>query len=142
MQKRIEEVQRFKDLFPEWQKRMREHERGLCNIAHDIDTVHQNATVANITGTSIGLVGGILSIGGLISAPFTMRLSLGLMGVGAGIGVVGGVTNVAASGVDAFKQGKLSTAIDEIMEQYKGQYKNGKLPQSVYQRNSILTSLH
>uniref|UniRef100_A0A4W3GKD0 Uncharacterized protein n=1 Tax=Callorhinchus milii TaxID=7868 RepID=A0A4W3GKD0_CALMI len=119
MEKRIEEVQRFKELFPEWKKKMREYKGALCNIADNIDTVHQGATIANITGSSMGAVGGILSIGGLIAAPFTMGSSLVLASLGAGIGVAGGVTNIAASGVDAFKQGDIAKQIDEIMKQYK-----------------------
>ena len=52
---------------------------------------HRNVNISTITGASMGTVGGVLSIAGLIAAPFTFGAGLIVSLVGAGIGGVGGL---------------------------------------------------
>ncbi|XP_042194193.1 LOW QUALITY PROTEIN: apolipoprotein L3-like [Callorhinchus milii] len=98
---------------------MDQHVTLLQEIANNIDECHKGATIANITGSSVGVVGGALTIGGLIAAPFTLGTSLVLTGVGVGVGVAGGVTNIAANAVDSVSQSNKQKRVNEIMEEYK-----------------------
>uniref|UniRef100_A0A4W3ICB0 Apolipoprotein L3 n=1 Tax=Callorhinchus milii TaxID=7868 RepID=A0A4W3ICB0_CALMI len=100
-----EDLQCFPKKFPDWKARMNRYVTLLQEIANNIDHCHKGASIANITGSSVGVIGGALTIAGLIAAPFTLGTSLILTGVGVGVGVAGGVTNI--------------TAINEIMEEYK-----------------------
>ncbi|XP_061169289.1 uncharacterized protein LOC133178587 [Saccostrea echinata] len=72
-----------------------------CNMALEIfctDIIdklegrRQNANISNIFGSSVGLVGSALAIAGLITAPFTAGVSLGLAVAGGVIGTLGSAT--------------------------------------------------
>ncbi|XP_041047549.1 apolipoprotein L3-like [Carcharodon carcharias] len=96
---------------------------NLRRIADGIDSFHKDATIANVTGSSVGIVGGALSIAGLIAAPFSAGASLILTGVGCGVGVVSGATNVAASVSDTVKQKNNLETVKSIMEEYQKENK-------------------
>ncbi|XP_062585230.1 uncharacterized protein LOC134246897 [Saccostrea cucullata] len=72
-----------------------------CNMALEIfctDIIdklegrRQNANISNIVGSSVGLVGSALAIAGLVTAPFTAGVSLGLAVAGGVIGTLGSAT--------------------------------------------------
>eukprot|EP00062_Callorhinchus_milii_P021429 gi/632978140/ref/XP_007905740.1/ PREDICTED: LOW QUALITY PROTEIN: apolipoprotein L3-like [Callorhinchus milii] len=113
-----EDLQCFPKKFPDWKARMNRYVTLLQEIANNIDHCHKGASIANITGSSVGVIGGALTIAGLIAAPFTLGTSLILTGVGVGVGVAGGVTNITASAVDSASQ---SNKQKELMksEEYK-----------------------
>ena len=75
----------------------------IQSIQETIDLHHDNVNKATVAGTTAGIVGGGLMIGGIIAAPFTFGASLGLTVVGATIGVAGGVTAAGAKIFD-YKQ--------------------------------------
>ncbi|NP_001279577.1 apolipoprotein L3-like [Callorhinchus milii] len=116
---KAEDLQSFPKKFPDWKARMNQHVILLQEIANNIDECHKGATIANITGSSVGVLGGALTIGGLIAAPFTLGTSLILTGVGVGVGVAGGLTNITASAVDSASQSNKQKRVNEIMEKYK-----------------------
>ncbi|XP_055521171.1 apolipoprotein L3-like [Leucoraja erinacea] len=93
----------------------------LQRMADEIDSYHQNATIANVAGSSAGLAGGILSIAGLIAAPFTMGSSLLLTGVGVTLGAAGGVTNIVSNVSDNVNQKNKRKRVNEIIEGYKAE---------------------
>ncbi|KAL0153970.1 hypothetical protein M9458_050727, partial [Cirrhinus mrigala] len=64
----------------------------LEELANSLETVHYNTTVGSLTGSVVGLAGGITSIVGLILTPLTLGASLVVTGVGIGVAVAGGVT--------------------------------------------------
>ncbi|XP_032891484.1 apolipoprotein L3-like [Amblyraja radiata] len=111
----------------------------LRTIADDIDNYHQGATIANIAGTSTGALGGILTIAGIVAAPFTMGTSLVLTGVGLGAGVLGGVTNIVANITDNLKQNNEQKRVNEIVEQYQDMTKH--LTDTLTQLNQVIEFL-
>uniref|UniRef100_UPI00398E35DB apolipoprotein L3-like n=1 Tax=Pristiophorus japonicus TaxID=55135 RepID=UPI00398E35DB len=99
------------------------HIRELQEIANSIDRYHKGATIANVTGSSANAVGGILSLAGIIAAPFTAGASLVLTAVGAGIGGAGAATNLTAGISEYVTQSKKQKRVDEIIKQYKSDMK-------------------
>ncbi|XP_066575265.1 guanylate-binding protein 2 [Amia ocellicauda] len=61
-------------------------------IADWMDFTHKGTTIGGITGSSVAAAGSILTIVGLALMPVTFGTSLIISGVGAGIGVAGGIT--------------------------------------------------
>ena len=70
--------------------------------------------IAVISGATAGIVGGGLTVAGLILIPFTFGASLGLTIAGASLGAAGGVTGGAARVIEGVKQNE---SVNEIKSQ-------------------------
>ena len=70
--------------------RMRTKEQ-LDELATNLHEHHKNVNISTVTGASMGTLGGILSVAGLIAAPFTFGAGIVVSLVGAGIGGAGGL---------------------------------------------------
>ncbi|XP_077147372.1 uncharacterized protein LOC143808509 [Ranitomeya variabilis] len=88
----------------------------LLRIADDLDKFHRGATIASVTGSSVGLAGGITTIVGLILAPFTAGASLIVSGVGAAVAAVGGITGASASIADSENMKNKCSRVEEIVK--------------------------
>ncbi|XP_062901228.1 uncharacterized protein LOC134345025 [Mobula hypostoma] len=121
--KRTKTIQDFVNEFPKWERRMSSHIRELQEIANGIDRYHKGATIANVTGSSAGAVGGVLTLAGIIAAPFTAGVSLVLTAVGASIGGAGAATNLTAGITEYVKRSMKQKKVDEIIRQYKSDQK-------------------
>ncbi|XP_043556919.1 apolipoprotein L3-like isoform X2 [Chiloscyllium plagiosum] len=95
------------------------YSKELRDIANCVDTCKRDVNIANVTGTSASIVGGLLAIAGLIASPFTFGASLVLTGVGLGVGAAGGVTNIGASITDHVIQKKKTDKMKEIIELFE-----------------------
>ncbi|XP_060684260.1 apolipoprotein L3-like [Hemiscyllium ocellatum] len=93
--------------------------KELRDIANSVDTCKRGVNIANIAGASANITGGLVAIGGLVASPFTFGASLALTGVGIGLGVAGGATNIGASISDHVIQNGKSNRIKEIIDLYK-----------------------
>ncbi|XP_075056628.1 apolipoprotein L3-like [Mixophyes fleayi] len=93
-------IQKYKDTRASLIKEIEKCSKKLLCIADDIDKFHKGATIASVTGSSVGIAGGITSIVGLALAPFTFGASLIVSIVGISVAVAGGVTGAAASIAD------------------------------------------
>ncbi|XP_010782451.1 uncharacterized protein isoform X2 [Notothenia coriiceps] len=87
----------FNQIFTEraeflWQSILRLH-----SIADDINTFHQKAKIAGITGGTTTAVGGVTAIAGLALAPFTFGASLVITAVGVGVATAGGIASASAA---------------------------------------------
>lgn len=71
-------------------------------MANYLEKTHSDVLIADRVGTGVGIGSGVLFIGGLIAAPFTAGLSLGLTVAGAASGVAGGITSVGANITDYY----------------------------------------
>ncbi|CAJ0916493.1 unnamed protein product [Ranitomeya imitator] len=88
----------------------------LLRIADDLDEFHRGATIASVTGSSVGLAGGITTVVGLILAPFTAGASLIVSGVGAAVAAVGGITGASASIADTVNMKNKCSRVEEIVK--------------------------
>ena len=65
--------------------------KQLEELATKLHKHHRNVNISTISGASMGTIGGILSVAGLIAAPFTFGAGIIVSLVGAGIGGTGGL---------------------------------------------------
>ncbi|XP_041039937.1 apolipoprotein L3-like [Carcharodon carcharias] len=118
LEKRAENCQLFAKQFPAWRDQTRGYIKELQEVADSIDEYHRGATIANVTGASAAVVGGVLSITGIIASPFTSGTSLGLSALGAGMSASGATTNFTAGITESVKQSNKQKRVDEIVNQY------------------------
>ena len=69
----------------------------LNELADHVEKVTFDTGIAKTTGGGVGIAGGLCIVGGLIAAPFTAGLSLGLTIGGAAAGVASAATTITAS---------------------------------------------
>uniref|UniRef100_A0A671Z0S0 Apolipoprotein L n=1 Tax=Sparus aurata TaxID=8175 RepID=A0A671Z0S0_SPAAU len=84
----------------------------LEQVAVQLDKMNKGAKISSVAGSSVGAVGGILSIVGLALIPVTAGVSLGLTIAGAALGVTSGVNSAVTTateiGVNRTQQNKAS----------------------------------
>jgi hypothetical protein len=83
--------------FKRWKDLREKAIRKLNELADGLDKVHRNTNISKISGNSIGIIGGTAAVIGLLSAPYTLGLSLGLAIGGACAGVAGATTTLGSS---------------------------------------------
>lgn len=71
--------------------------KKLRNMADQLAKTHSNVLIADRVGTGVGIGSGLLFIGGLVAAPFTAGISLGLTIAGTTTGLMGAITSVGAN---------------------------------------------
>ena len=65
----------------------------------------QCSNVATVGGCATSIVGGVVAVGGIIAAPFTLGISIGLTAAGGAVVAAGTVTTATAKTAD-FALGK------------------------------------
>uniref|UniRef100_A0A8C3T8D0 Apolipoprotein L3 n=1 Tax=Chelydra serpentina TaxID=8475 RepID=A0A8C3T8D0_CHESE len=80
--------------------RVKRHLKELREIADAIDKIHKGATIASITGGTVGIAGGITTIVGLALIPVTFGASLIVSLTGLAVSTAGGLTSAAATTTD------------------------------------------
>ncbi|XP_050952709.1 apolipoprotein L3 [Labeo rohita] len=93
-----ENAQKFIDEFGECRSRMWQLLSDLEDTAGHLDSMKKGASISTVAGSSVGIIGGVLSITGIILALFTAGASLGLTAAGAGLGGVS-VVNAVVTGI-------------------------------------------
>ena len=103
----------------------------IKDIQDQIDLHHDNVNKATVVGSSVGLLGGGLMIGGIIAAPFTFGASLGLTITGAIVGAAGGMTTAGAKVFDHFQSEgnntevmSLVNTVESLCKKAQDQYRN------------------
>ncbi|KAI4894016.1 hypothetical protein NFI96_019131, partial [Prochilodus magdalenae] len=89
-----EEAQEFIDVYIGCRSRMLRFLSDLEETAVQLDKMKKGSSISNVVGSSVGAVGGILSIVGLALAPVTAGVSLTLTLTGVGLGVTSGVNGL------------------------------------------------
>ncbi|XP_008304093.1 apolipoprotein L1-like [Stegastes partitus] len=106
--------------FKERQPRMLQFLKELEEIAVQLDKMNKGAKISSVAGSSVGAVGGVLSIVGLALIPFTAGGSLALTIGGLGLGITSGVnsivTTAAEAGVNATQKKKAGDVIQSFMK--------------------------
>ena len=111
---------RFISEFDERQPRMLQFLNDIEEIAVQLDRMNKGSKISSVAGSSVGAVGGVLSIIGLALMPVTAGASLALTMTGLGLGITSGVnsavTTVTEIGVNHTFQKKASEAFQSFME--------------------------
>uniref|UniRef100_UPI0037E92AF0 uncharacterized protein apol n=1 Tax=Semicossyphus pulcher TaxID=241346 RepID=UPI0037E92AF0 len=85
-----------------------------------LDSMNKGAKISSVVGSSVGAVGGVLSIIGLALIPVTAGVSLGLTMAGVGLSVTSGVNGIVTTateiGVNNTHQKKASEVFQSFME--------------------------
>uniref|UniRef100_A0A671Z0I8 Apolipoprotein L n=1 Tax=Sparus aurata TaxID=8175 RepID=A0A671Z0I8_SPAAU len=106
--------------FNERQPRMLQFLTDLEEGAVQLDRMNKGAKISSVAGSSVGAVGGVLSIVGLALIPVTAGVSLGLTIGGVALGVTSGVnsavTTATEMGVNRTQQKKASEVFQSFME--------------------------
>lgn len=95
----------------------------LCQVeacAVQLDQMNMGAKISSVVGSSVGAVGGVLSIIGLALTPVTFGTSMALTLTGVGMGVTSGVNTIVTTateiGVNRTQKNKASEAFDNFMK--------------------------
>ncbi|KAK2833029.1 hypothetical protein Q5P01_016918 [Channa striata] len=106
--------------FSKRQTRMLQFLQELEENAVQLDKMNKGAKISSVAGSSVGAVGGVLSIVGLALIPFTAGVSLALTMTGVGLGITSGVNSIVTTateiGVNRKHQGKASEVFKSFME--------------------------
>nr|XP_046272013.1 uncharacterized protein LOC124073666 isoform X2 [Scatophagus argus]XP_046272015.1 uncharacterized protein LOC124073666 isoform X2 [Scatophagus argus] len=110
----------FINQFSECRSRMLQFLKDMEECAVRLDRMNKGAKISSVAGSSVGAVGGVLSIVGLALIPVTAGLSLGLTMTGVGLGITSGVNSAVTTateiGVNRKQQKKASEAFQSFME--------------------------
>uniref|UniRef100_A0A3B4VMZ8 Apolipoprotein L n=1 Tax=Seriola dumerili TaxID=41447 RepID=A0A3B4VMZ8_SERDU len=94
--------------------------KDLEDIAVQLDKMSKGAKISSVAGSSVGAVGGVLSIVGLALIPVTAGVSLALTMTGVGLGITSGVNSAATAatevGVNVAQQKKTSEVFEVFNE--------------------------
>nr|XP_012293771.1 apolipoprotein L3-like [Aotus nancymaae] len=85
---------------PQLRRDIRGSIRELYALADRIEKVHRDSTISNVVSSAAGTASGIMSILGLVLAPFTGGTSLALTAAGAGLGTLSIVAGVITRAVE------------------------------------------
>ncbi|XP_034075542.1 uncharacterized protein apol isoform X2 [Gymnodraco acuticeps] len=110
----------FIDKFKERQQRMEQSLKDLEEHAVQLDRMNKGAKISSVAGSSVGAVGGVLSIVGLALIPVTAGVSLALTMTGVGMGITSGVNSAVTTateiGVNHTYQKKAREVFESFME--------------------------
>ncbi|PWA14581.1 hypothetical protein CCH79_00021034, partial [Gambusia affinis] len=108
-------IKKYNDELPEMLQFLDQIEQ--CAV--QLDRMNKGAKISSVTGSSLGAVGGILSIVGLALIPVTFGVSLGLTITGAAVGGTSAVnslvTTVVQAGVNRIQTQQANTAFQRFM---------------------------
>ncbi|XP_029945434.1 uncharacterized protein LOC115387044 [Salarias fasciatus] len=94
--------------------------KDLEETAVQLDIMNKGARISTVAGSSVGAVGGVLSIVGLALIPVTAGVSLSLTLAGVGLAVTSGVNSMVTTateiGVNKTRQRKAKNTFQRFME--------------------------
>ncbi|KAM3597625.1 uncharacterized protein V6R79_007041 [Siganus canaliculatus] len=110
--------------FSERQPRMLQFLDDLEATAVQLDSMNKGAKISSVAGSSVGAVGGVLSIVGFALLPVTAGVSLGLIIGGTALGITSGVNSAVTTateiGVNCTQQKKANEVFKSFMEDVEG----------------------
>lgn len=86
----------------ELQSKIKGTVKSLREVADKLDKVWRDCKKAHAAGTSAGIIGGTLTIGGGIATIMTWGIASPLLVAGMSVGTAGAVTNLGTSIVETF----------------------------------------
>ncbi|KAF4096213.1 hypothetical protein G5714_022182 [Onychostoma macrolepis] len=100
-------AQKFTKVFSERHTRMWQLLSDLEDTAVHLDRMKKGAIISTVAGSSLGIVGGVLSILGIVLVPISAGTSLGLTVAGASLGGVGAVDALVTDSTEMVINSKL-----------------------------------
>ncbi|XP_065417389.1 uncharacterized protein LOC135974288 [Chrysemys picta bellii] len=104
--------------------KLQRHFPELRKTADDIDWVHKGATIANVTGGTVGIAGGITTIVGLCLAPVTFGASLIVSLTGLAVSTAGGLTSAAATTTDIVTSKVKKETVEKLLQECQTELDN------------------
>ncbi|XP_045867560.1 apolipoprotein L3-like [Meles meles] len=95
---------RFLNMFPELKLKIEKHIRKLKQLADEVDRVHRGCTIANVASGSAGAASRVLSILGLVLAPYAAVPCLAASAFATALGAASSVTGLCTSIVENFRE--------------------------------------
>uniref|UniRef100_A0A3B4AD43 Uncharacterized protein n=1 Tax=Periophthalmus magnuspinnatus TaxID=409849 RepID=A0A3B4AD43_9GOBI len=105
----------FTASFTAYHSNMRQFLSNLESCAEQMEKMNKGANVSGVVHSSVATAGGVMSILGILAAPFTAGASLGLLAVGTGLGVASTVTSVVT---DATELGVNETELQKAQKHF------------------------
>uniref|UniRef100_A0A671SJE2 Uncharacterized protein n=1 Tax=Sinocyclocheilus anshuiensis TaxID=1608454 RepID=A0A671SJE2_9TELE len=109
-----ENAQKFINEFSKHHSKMWQFLSDLEETADKLDSMKKGASISNVVGSSVGIVGGVLSLFGIFLAPFTGGASLFVTAAGAGLGGI--------SALDTLVTGITETKVNQHQERNAQSY--------------------
>ncbi|KAI3359517.1 hypothetical protein L3Q82_013909 [Scortum barcoo] len=106
--------------FSERQPRMLQFLNDLEETAVQLDSMNKGAKISSVAGSSVGAVGGVLSIVGLALIPFTAGVSLALTMTGLGLGITSGVNSAVTTATEIGVNTKHKKKASEVFQELHG----------------------
>ncbi|XP_040092699.1 apolipoprotein L3-like, partial [Oryx dammah] len=103
---------RFLEEFPQIKQELEKSINKLHECADNADKVHRDCTIANVVASSTSVASGALSIFGLVLAPFTAGIRLGLSAAGIGLGAAAAVTVMSTSIMERINTSSVGAQLD------------------------------
>uniref|UniRef100_A0A3Q1JFS3 Uncharacterized protein n=1 Tax=Anabas testudineus TaxID=64144 RepID=A0A3Q1JFS3_ANATE len=108
----------FISKFSERQPRMLQFLAELEENAVQLDKMNKGAKISSVAGSSVGGVGGVLSIVGLALIPVTAGVSLALTMTGIGLGVTSGVNSIVTTATEIGVNRKHQKKASEVFQSF------------------------
>ncbi|XP_010778336.1 apolipoprotein L5 [Notothenia coriiceps] len=109
----------FIDKFKERQPRMEQSLKDLEEHAVQLDRMNKGAKISSVAGSSVGAVGGVLSIVGLALIPVTAGVSLALTLTGVGMGITSGVNSAVTTATEIGVNHTYQKKAREVFESFR-----------------------
>ncbi|XP_073670218.1 uncharacterized protein [Paramisgurnus dabryanus] len=113
----------FIGLYSQRHSEVKQFLSDLEESAVQLDRMKKGASISTVTGSSVGIAGGVLSIVGIALAPVTAGVSLTLTLTGVGLGVTSGVnslvTGITETAVNAYHGKKAQSIFQTYMNDTK-----------------------
>lgn len=93
----VEARRDFLNSYENWLLKRKEIILELYQLSNELDKWRKGKDISQAAGSSMGLIGGSLTITGLVLLPVTMGASSTLCAVGLGVGLTGGVTSLSGT---------------------------------------------
>ncbi|KAL7861252.1 hypothetical protein AOLI_G00176010 [Acnodon oligacanthus] len=112
-------AQEFINIYTECRPRMDQFLLGLKETENKLDTLELGSRISTVTGSSVAVAGGALSITGLALAPVSGGLSLALTLTGIGLGALSGAARVVTGINKMARKKKHGKKANNIFESFK-----------------------
>ncbi|KAM6957217.1 apolipoprotein L3 [Aplochiton taeniatus] len=114
-----EDCKHFISLFSQCQPKMLQFLTELEERAVQLDRMNTGAKISSVAGSSVGVLGGVLSIAGLALIPVTLGASLALTITGVSLGVTSGVNSAVTTATEMTVNINQQKKVKEIFTKFK-----------------------